>query len=229
MSRHYKLDLLAHKVRTQRIMSMDMGTANTALTLLVVKRQGRDIIKSIKVFRCMMVTDLISDLTEKGLPLQSAAFKAFIEMQIAAFQPHEITCERFLSRGLLGALGEKVSVMIGMTLDISLERKIPCVPITAASWKNAFQRLYGKGSLDQLYAQSRKHTHLIDSMLMACYQARVFEALADKKVLQGLLDQVFQAEIPKRPSKPRRKKRASAPRAKSRTTARAPSKRARRT
>ena len=131
-------------------------------------------IKRKKINKCWFVSATIKDLTEKGFLSELALYKKEIALLIKKYKPQAIIAERFMVRGRwLGATCEKINIMLGVLADLCLIHKIDLYLITSALWKNSFNRVYGKKTLNNLYQKSKKElklpAHLIDSTLIGLY------------------------------------------------------------
>ena len=96
----------------------------------------------------------------------------YINMYIKSVEPliKKSDCvfmERFQGRGLRGALGEKVSIMIGINLMLCLKHKKEYKLVTAAIWKNQVKR-ESVVPLDVMYKASPS-PHSLDAALMTYY------------------------------------------------------------
>ena len=134
------------------------------------------------------INDLTQDLFTADHVKFIEAFLAFID----EYKPDEIMAERFISRGLKGSMGEKVSAMLFTMATICWYRNIKFTLVAAQAWKNTFnKRHFYPAKLDELYKMvgKTKNAHRVDSCLIACYALNGFEYLAknnrvDKLVLK---------------------------------------------
>lgn len=97
-----------------------------------------------------------------------------------------ICIERFMARGVMvGGTSELTNMIIGAAVMLDdMYRKtfgkgvgLGLKVITPASWKNAFDRMLGKGKLKETYKMCRAKEHQLDASLIGCYAAsRIFNA-----------------------------------------------------
>jgi hypothetical protein len=193
-------------VKRMTVLAMDMGVANTALTVIRVLRNADGTLRKVRLKHGEMVQPLITDLNTP-LQAQVRAFKSYISEVVKFYQPDAFVGERFISRGLRGAMGEKVTMMLTLVASICDDHKIPYALVTAGAWKNRFtKKAFSKDELEWLYRQSRKHMHLMDSMLIASDHAGVTLELRAKNRLHRIAKQIWMLPVPKRPSVSKKKK-----------------------
>lgn len=94
-----------------------------------------------------------------------AAFVAEVETWVEEFSPDALILERFQARGLRGGTtSEVVSIMIGAITMHYIH--LPTRLVTAATWKNPFQKKHGK--LTEMYKQCPT-PHQLDAALIGVY------------------------------------------------------------
>jgi hypothetical protein len=150
------------------VLACDPGTANFAyaVTRIRIKQPFR-----FKILESGMIQNPIRDLTGL-LADQTKAFEDEIHGLIEQYGVDVIIAERFMNRGRNGNTGELVSFMLGIMM------KIPdthLTLITAAQWKNAFNKLQ---DLKELYKEMkqrcRMEPHPIDAVCMSIYSAGMY-------------------------------------------------------
>lgn len=146
------------------ILCCDPGTANfsSSIVRVLIEAPFR-----YKILKTGMVQNPIRDLTG-NLQKQVAAFEREMKREVKQFDVDIIVAERFMNRGRNGNTGELVSFMCGILMKISgthLEL------ITAAQWKNAFNRVQ---DLKALYKESSLVAHRIDAACIGIYTAAMY-------------------------------------------------------
>ncbi len=102
--------------------------------------------------------------------------------------------ERFQARGFRGHQGEGIGIMLGsliqmLTKEYSTEIRL----VTAATWKNAFNRM---ADLKSFYPQVRLEPHEVDATLMALFLAssvfgiKPFEHIKSKSKQRSLIKSI---------------------------------------
>lgn len=115
-----------------------------------------------------MIENPVTDLTG-SLINQKQAFKAEVQGIINEHGVDIIVAERFQNRGRMGgATGELVSFMLGVLSEFDVA---DLMLVTAAQWKNAFNRVQ---DLKALYAESDLVAHRIDAANISLYGACVY-------------------------------------------------------
>lgn len=133
----------------------DPGVKNFALTRIKLGRGPSDFtILCTKMLR-HTVKNLKQDVREQLL-----AYRKELAPHLKA---DYLAMERYMGRGIRGNTSECVNIMIGATVH-----NHPCQLLTAASWKNAVNRVF---SLPKLYRVCRAPPHVLDSALIAIYIA----------------------------------------------------------
>ncbi len=164
----------------------DPGKNNSAFS--VVKVLLEDPTKY-KVVETGMVQHVIRDLTTD--PMKQA--HAYRREMLKLVKKHDIdvfVVERFQNRGRFsGNTGELVSMMIGMLFGLPL---LDVKVITAAQWKNAFNRV---GDLEQLYQDSSLVAHRIDAAAIAMYGASYYLARPPFEFISGSGQRKFGAKL----------------------------------
>lgn len=161
----------------------DMGSKNTAASVIHVYSKG-SVISRIERISSEMITPLINDLTQKNYWTSHLQFaKAFLTW-LKKYKPDVVMAERFISRGLRGSIGEKVTMMLGIMAEICRRKKIQFILVSAQSWKNTFcRRHFSKDKLEAMYlAVRKKNAHLVDSFLIAVFAAGGFPFLNEKRI-----------------------------------------------
>lgn len=144
------------------ILSMDPGKVNFAWSVIEARRPF-----SVKLLATGMIHNTVKDLT-KNLREQVITYSRELQEIIEEYQVNSLIMERFLSRGMGGTTIEVVNLMIGaalMTAQRTIKRQ---KLITAAQWKNAFNRV---ASLEKFYEGASCNVHQADSIGIGLYGA----------------------------------------------------------
>lgn len=145
--------------RSPRILSFDPGSRNMGIACVGV-RKGK-----IKVIANAIMEH----------PLQSLACQYRTNREIFvneacrwfdAYDPQLLIMERFQTRGHGGPLIELVATMNAVISTI--DRSKPCKLVTAATWKNAFNRRFDV-DLKELYRECATTPHQLDAVLIGCF------------------------------------------------------------
>lgn len=146
------------------ILGCDPGTANFAfsVTRVKIKEPFR-----YKILETGMIHNTVRDLTGL-LNDQKEAFKSELNALIDKYGVNIIVAERFMNRGRNGNTGELVSFMLGLMSEIP---DTHLTLITAAQWKNAFNRVQ---DLKALYKESSLVAHRIDATCISIYGASMY-------------------------------------------------------
>ncbi len=153
-----------NKNKSITVLGLDPGTNNFGLSIIKFRPKTQ----SIKVVGTTFILNPLREL------------KAFLQDQTAFFQEElrEITdeygpfdfciAERFQSRGRGGgATIELINVMLGIVLStVKCDTRV----VTAATWKNSFNRSY---SLESLYSEIDEYgltSHQLDATLLAIFR-----------------------------------------------------------
>lgn len=146
------------------VLGTDPGTANFAYAVTRV-RIGQPF--KYKILESGMIQRPVRDLT--GLLVeQSNAFEREIKSLVRKYDVDVIMAERFMNRGRNGNTGELVSFMLGLMYKI---KGVHLTLITAAQWKNAFNRAQ---DLKELYKESSLLAHRIDAVCISIYGASMY-------------------------------------------------------
>lgn len=144
------------------IAGSDPGKNNSAMSIVKVSLED---VNSFKIVETFMVDDVIKDLTANPFK-QAAAYRRAMQRKIKQHGVDVFVVERFQNRGRFsGNTGELVSMGIGVLYGLPI---LDVMVITAAQWKNAFNR---EGDLNQLYKDSLLVPHRVDSTSIALYGA----------------------------------------------------------
>lgn len=155
----YELPLQQEKnAKDFRILAFDPGSRNMGISLVNLHRDTHEI----RVLANATMSHPISDV--KCVMKQRDKFEDEVSRWVSLFSPNAIIAERFQSRGLMGTTVECVGIMLGILLQFRLPTKF----ITAATWKNNFQKRFGV-NLRDTYKTIPTTPHQLDSSLIGCY------------------------------------------------------------
>jgi len=113
-----------------------------------------------------VMSNPIHGLTKDVLEHQRNAFLWELDQWVDLFDPNAIVAERFQSRGLKGSLVESVNLMLGVILGTYRERSVRL--ITAATWKNRFQKAH-EVDLKNVYKVCGAQPHQLDATLIGLW------------------------------------------------------------
>lgn len=154
----YTLPVVKLKSMTKRVLALDPGSKNMGISVVAMNKN-----RELRVVANSIVTSPIYDLTK--FSTQREMFLAEMDRWFDLYKPNAIVAERFQTRGLLGPLVEIVSVMLGL---LAGRYNVPIKLITAATWKNDFNRRFPY-QLDDLYKKARVTPHQLDSCLIGAF------------------------------------------------------------
>jgi hypothetical protein len=157
----YDLQPMTFHPDTKRMLGLDPGSRNMGISLAAANAKDQ-----VKIIRNAIVTSPVDDLV--NFMASREVFLTEIARWIHYYEPHGIIAERFQTRGgaNMGALSEKVTVMLGL-----IAGRWPSLPIkliTAATWKNDYQRRF-EFQLDDIYPVCLATPHQLDSSFIATY------------------------------------------------------------
>lgn len=143
----------------KRIISFDPGKANMAVS--VIELQG-----NVPTILANSILECPVDHLNIGFREGLADFLAEVEEWTTKYEPQAVIAERFQSRGgRTGTTGEVVGIMLGALCTHYMH--LPLRLITAAMWKNEFQRKHG--NLKDIYKTCRTTPHQLDSAGIGLY------------------------------------------------------------
>jgi len=160
-----------------RYMGFDMGAKNLAWA---VYKKKKNFIHSSGMF-----LNPINDLT-KSFDIQLQKFTKEFQRLLVKYRPKEIIAERFLTRGFMGNLIEKIGIMLGVMAATAKSLGIKFTLVVPSAWKNSLNRVINK-KLPDIYKLFKKHIHRIDAIFMSYYIAKGnFNSLSYKKAVKQL-------------------------------------------
>lgn len=161
MQQEYTVPDFAEKPKNStRVLSFDPGSVNMGCSLLEIDRST----KSIAVLADAVLMHPLHDI--KQFKKEQALFLSEVSEWISKGKPDAIIAERFQSRGLKGLTIECVCMMLGLLSMLNL----PVLYITAATWKNRYQKRFNI-DLRELYKELQVAPHQLDSALIGCFGA----------------------------------------------------------
>lgn len=141
-----------------RVLSFDPGSVNMGCSLVEINKSTG----TISVLANTVLAYPINNI--KSFGSQKEAFINEITNWIEIGQPSAIVAERFQSRGLRGTTIECVCIMLGLLASFNL----PILLITAATWKNRYQKRFNV-DLREIYKELQVAPHQLDSALIGCF------------------------------------------------------------
>jgi hypothetical protein len=185
------------KVKMINVLACDPGSSNFGFAVLSGRLVGDQI--SFKIITNGMCPCPIKQVKNSSdLQNQQLAFQAWFEGLVADYDIDSVCAERFMARGLLGALGEYIGIMIGMMgLILCTAGKRPLKIFPAATWKNAVRRnAQEKEFLDKTYKVAKVLPHQLDAVLIGVwviyqgFKRTDFKGLDLVKTRDKLLDRI---------------------------------------
>lgn len=162
----FRMEYRLPKFRKSRdvatVISLDPGSRNMGISATQINLKTR----RVAILANAVMTNPMHDLTKEFLEPQRDAFLRELAMWVDLFDPNAIVAERFQSRGLMGNLVESVNLMLGMILGVYADRSVRF--ITAATWKNRFQRAKSV-DLAKLYKVCGAQPHQLDATLIGLW------------------------------------------------------------
>jgi len=114
-----------------------------------------------------MIENTVTDLTG-DIESQSRRFKREVQKIIKGYGADVLIAERFQVRGrFMGGSAELINIMLGIMATSRIEKKF----ITAAQWKNSFNKVY---DLKKFYKEIPLVDHRIDAALIGIYGSSFF-------------------------------------------------------
>lgn len=160
-------------------LGVDPGSANYAYTYLEVS--------PVKIISCGMIQTTINNLIDKPVKppkSQIRKTKSFVyrkpfmdqlglyckdwKKSFNKFKPYHITCERYQSRRMGGAVIEYTNMMSGVLACLTRDHGHTIDFITAATWKNQINKL---SCLDDIYKEVSLPPHVVDSAFIGLFGA----------------------------------------------------------
>ena len=171
---------------TFTVLSGDPGLTNYAVCVTQYKKGKLKILKigMIKsIIKNLVANDIVKTVGPKrkrekivikgNMYLTHKFIKRFSKL-LDEYKPDEVVMERFQNRGFRGgqSIAECISFMLGVLAALCEMRKIKYTWITAAQWKNQFNRQL---SLDKVYDEIKKkwriEPHVWDALCQGMYVA----------------------------------------------------------
>lgn len=144
------------KTKRKCILAFDPGSVNMGISLVKTYKGKAKVVANATMMH--PIHDIPLFMT------QQREFVNEVKQWIDQFHPSAIVAERFQSRGLRGATVECVSMMLGILSTFGL----PVLFITAATWKNQYQRRFGV-NLREVYKEIDTTPHQLDASLIGCF------------------------------------------------------------
>lgn len=143
------------------VLSLDPGVTNFAWSVLECTRKGRP-----ELLATGMIQNTVKEFTGDDLRAEAALFESEIRQLVEEFSVTHLIAERFMSRGMKGLTIELVNSMLGILLNGWSGGPGSFKLITAAQWKNEWNR---NSSLTDFYARCACEVHQVDSIGIGMY------------------------------------------------------------
>ena len=176
------------------ILACDPGAANFGYAVIQGRMVGKKISDRILV-NGMCPCPIKQVKGSQELRAKQIAFEKWYTGLLKKYKIDAVCAERFMARGLLGALGEYIGIMIGIMLTSAPHIQFKVFP--AATWKNAVRRNVGdKEFLNRTYKIAKVTPHQLDACLIGVWT--LFQGFKQKdfgpfqlaKSINKFLDQV---------------------------------------
>ena len=145
----------------RRVLSFDPGSVNMGVSCVEYTPET-----GYKVLTNAVLSHPLHDI--KQFTQSRDLFLQEVNSWITSYKPQAIIAERFQSRGLKGTTIECVCIMLGLLASLNL----PVLFITAATWKNRYQKRFNV-DLKEIYREIQVAPHQLDSCLIGCYGIEV--------------------------------------------------------
>lgn len=143
------------------VLSFDPGTTNCSFSVLRIKRRVNNF--KYEILKSGMISNTFTDMKDK-LPI--AELSNEIEEIFTTYRIKAVILERFMPRGFRGNTIELVNIIIGVILSTAAKYTSNLKVITAATWKNNFNR---NRDLKKFYRDVNWVTHKIDAICIGLY------------------------------------------------------------
>lgn len=174
---NYELPDLPLRKNAKRILAFDPGSVNMGISIV-------DLYDNLPHVRANATMNYpIHDITQ--FMAEKRKFLEEVNAWVSKYRPQAIVAERFQSRGLRGATVECVSMMLGILSTLNL----PVLFITAATWKNNYQRRFNC-NLRDVYKTLNNTPHQLDASLIGCYGIEIGTRLTYAFNLEYIIEQV---------------------------------------
>ncbi len=187
-----------------RVIGHDPGSRNYAFSVVDARIHNK--VLQYRILKCGIVEPVIPALKE-GLHSGLLRLIGSLNSILGEFKPIDyFIAERFISRGLMGDIGERTNIMLGVSLTLTSRSKVGLIGsslITASTWKN---QIKSKVDLKRLYKQCSRTPHEIDASFIALYKICVhfgvkpFSFITSLNHIRKFMEEVEENSI----SKPRK-------------------------
>lgn len=161
------------KKKTYHILACDPGSKDFGIAILEVK-SGK--ITPIKVGK--LDTGKHTVVSMDDLKQQFDNYRKGLDLFCGDISPDLVVIERFIARGVVkGALGERISFMIALTIDKYATKDVQVFSVLSCSWKNSANKKLGF-ILKEAYKKARDRgieTHELDATLLGVYAWNRFQ------------------------------------------------------
>lgn len=159
-SKPYVLPKIEDGVEARRILAFDPGSVNMGISVIEILDGKPRVLANATMMH--PIHDIPSFMS------QQEAFVDEVTSWIETFHPKAMVAERFQSRGLRGSTVECVSMMLGILSMFNL----PTLFITAATWKNQYQKRFNV-NLREIYKTIDTTPHQLDASLIGHFGLEV--------------------------------------------------------
>lgn len=143
------------------VLSLDPGVTNCAWAALKSDRDGR-----VKLLGTGMIQNTVKEFTGDAVCESSSKFTREIQQLMEEFSVTHLIAERFMSRGMKGLTIELVNAMLGILINSWKGRLGTFKLITAAQWKNEWNR---NSDLTAFYSMCACEVHQVDAIGIGLY------------------------------------------------------------
>lgn len=146
-----------------RILSLDPGTVNFGYAVIDIRhKNNKTAFKVLENGKCESTVRTLK--TGKTMREEMALYELWLGDLVGRYQPHAVSAERFMTRGINGPTVECVNIMLGITFTLI---DLPFKIMPAATWKNAVTRQ--EVDLKAQYKKTRVTPHQVDAALIGVY------------------------------------------------------------
>lgn len=152
------------------LLSLDPGTSNYGYAVVSAQSIKNNQSSKMKVLRSGRIHTTVRALN-KGVLSQTRDYSNVIRGLMDEYKVTHVIAERYMSRRMGGTTIEAVNLMIGVIIQLCVEKGIHFLCIPASQWKNEINR-NSPGYLEEEYRvgrQTKITPHTIDASMIALY------------------------------------------------------------